>query len=184
MHVKRKYVRKTHTAKEITGIGTAGGGAKIIIACAGHPFSNGDIVSLHGTASHDGTGLTVSEVLANSFELDQAFAGVEAIGMVLHKESSEELADDAEQYDTAILYTSVTAYTSGSVVVSLETSPDAGTTWYPLASGASISAVSKQRLEVTAPIGKLVRPLVTITEAANLAEMSFTVHMELARTGG
>ena len=182
MQPHRKVVRLTHTAKEITAYAAADGGTKA--TCTAHGLSNGDIIAVHGTTNYDGTGLVVEQVGANDFVFNKPFVADDGVGMWVQEMGSSDLSEDAEQYDEAIIYTDVTAYTSGSLIVGLETSPDKGTTWYPLASGASLNSISKQRLEIPAPIGKLVRPTDSLTEVATAVEMSFTIRLELARTGG
>ena len=185
MHIKRKVIRLTHVAQEIAAFATADGGNKTtVVTATGHGLSDGDLVDIHGTTNYDGTGLVISEVSAVSFEIETDYVADDGVGTWIQKQGSTNLAEDAEQYDEAVLYTTVTAHTSGSVVVSCDTSPDDGTTWYELAAGASLNSISTQRTAISAPIGRLVRPVVTFTEAAGACEMAMKVYLELARTGG
>ena len=89
-------------------------------------------------------------------------------------------AFDGEPYDDVVVYTDVTAAASGTMIVSLDTSPDNGTTWYELDSGATLSSVTKERFAVSAPIGLLVRARTTL---ATSPDFTFTVRLEFSRRG-
>ena len=181
MELKRKVVRQTHAAAEITKYETADGGDKTKVTSAAHGLSDGDIVQIYGTTNYDAADLVVSESAANTFEIITDYVADDAVGMWVERLGSTDLSEDAEQFDEAVLYTDLTVYTDGTLVIGLETSPDRGATWYSLANGASLNSVSTQRLEVAAPLGRRVRPVITL---GGTQEMAFTIWRELARTGG
>lgn len=183
MEPKRKTIIQTHSAGRITTYATHGVGnekTKCTID-SGHDLSNGDTVDILGSTAYDDTDLTISEVDSTHFVIETDYTSNPGTGMYLHSLDAAR-QQDAEQYDEAILYVDITLWVSGTLIVGLESSPDMGTSWYSVMNSESVASTGKFRFRIPAPLGKLVRPSVTLTGAT--VEMSFTIRLELDRTGG
>jgi hypothetical protein len=96
-------------------------------------------------------------------------------------ETSE--AFDGKPYDDLYFYVDVTVFVGGILVVSLEASPDGGTTWHtnigPWSTGA-IVATGQTAKRCEAPIGSKLRIKADLTPGA---DMTFSVRVEKTRVG-
>jgi len=90
---------------------------------------------------------------------------------------------ETQSFDDIIYHVNVSAVTAGSVIFALETSPNDGTTWYPVLDQAgkvdAVSAAAAWTIGARCPIGQRNRLKYTITTGP----VAFTAIAETSKRG-
>jgi len=99
MELKRKVVRQTHAAKEISAFADAGGG--VAATSAAHGLSIGDTITISGTTNYNGTFTVTAVDDANTFDFNDTYVADDGVGMWMQLLSSTDLSEDIHWFAAA-----------------------------------------------------------------------------------